>query len=89
MLGDDGRFHELEVEPYTPRKYGLRQFLRLGCSEYEYDVLGRLFYGFEKRVERTARQHVHLVYYIDLIFARNGQIVDLLAYLARVVHAVI
>src|SRR5947207_8733316 len=69
-LDDGSRADAPEVEALQPgqdRRRALRDLLRLGGGEDEYDRRRRLFENLEQRVPRFARQHVGLVHDIDLV----------------------
>ncbi|OQA71363.1 MAG: hypothetical protein BWY35_02266 [Firmicutes bacterium ADurb.Bin248] len=79
----------VEVEPLAAREYRGRDALRLRRCEYEYDVRGRLLEGLEQGVVRGAREHVRLVYDVDLARQFERQEARLVDERADVVHAAV
>ena len=51
---------------------GFGHLLRVGGTQNEDDVLGRLFERFQQRVERRRREHVNLVDDVNLVLAARG-----------------
>src|SRR4029077_12926126 len=88
-----GESDALEIEPLEAAENGcrcLRDFLRLGRREDEYDARWRLFQNLEKRIPRLSRQHVRLVDNVDLEAIIAGRSVHRpLAQIASIVHAAI
>ena len=76
---------QTEIEALTARQDGPRDLHRLGGGEDEVHVLGRFLERLEKGVERTLRQHVHLVDDEHALLARGGLVLRVLAELADVV----
>src|SRR4029077_17264056 len=70
------------------RSGALRNLLRVGRDEHEYDSWGRLLEDLEERIPRLARQHVCLVHDVDLVTAlARGGVHGALTQVAGVVHA--
>src|SRR5205807_9277767 len=69
-LGDGVRADAPEVEALQPgqdRCRALRDLLRLGGREHEYDPRRWLLENLEERIPRFASQHVGLVQDVDLV----------------------
>ena len=86
---DDLARNPPEIEPLTPRQYRRRYFLELGRRKNEYHVRRRLLERLQKRVERALRQHVDLVYDVDLVFQLRRKVFYVVAYFSDVVDAVV
>ncbi|EKY07669.1 hypothetical protein HMPREF9120_00948 [Neisseria sp. oral taxon 020 str. F0370] len=81
------RGHVAQDELQAAGEDGDGDFVRVGGGEDEFDVLGRLFEGFEHGVKRTFGEHVHFVDDIDFVFARGGGVLGVFQYFADVVDA--
>ncbi len=79
----------VEVEALAAGQDGGGQLLRLGGGEDEHGVGRRLLQRLEQRVERAGGQHVHLVDDVDLVLRQRRRVLDLLAQIANLVHAVV
>ena len=88
--GNDGLHPDaVEVEALAAGEDRGRELLWLGGGQDEHGVLRRLLQGLEQRVERAGGEHVHLVDDVDLVAPHGGRILDLLAQVANLVHAVV
>ena len=66
MLQNRFRSHRPQVKLQATRQHGGGYFLRVGRSQYKFEVLGRLLQRFKHGVKRRVRQHVDLVNHEDL-----------------------
>ena len=71
------------------RADGLRNVLGLGGGHHEDDVVGRLFQGFEQRVEGGIGDLVRLVEDVDLVAVARGTIAGGVAQFADLVDAAV
>ena len=60
-----------EVEALAAADDGREDFVGLGGGEEKFDIGGRLFEGFEKRVEGLFGEHVHFVDDVDLVACQD------------------
>ena len=87
MFNDGFRGHGTQIELQAARQDRDRHFVRVGGGQYEFQVLGRLFQGFEHGVECCVAQHVHLVDHEDLEAALHRFVNRLLQQLLHLVYA--
>ena len=79
--------HVAQDELQAAAEYGNGDFVRVGGGEDEFDVLGRLFQGFEHGVERAFGEHVHFVDDVDFVFASGRGVLGVFEYFADIVDA--
>ena len=70
----------------TTRKNGYGQLLGIGRREQKLHMLRRLLKGFEKRIKRLIRKHVHLVNEVHLVAATAGRVLNVVCELPHVIH---
>ena len=87
VLDDGFGRHGAQIELQTARQHGDRHLVRVGGGQDKFQILGRLFQGFEHGVERRVAQHVHLVDHEDLEAALHRFVNRLLQQLLHLVHA--
>ena len=63
-----------EFKALAARKYSRGDFMHLGSRENEHNVCGRLLNKLQQRVECCGREHVHLIYDIDLVLAGHRRV---------------
>ncbi len=66
LSGDETGVYIVEVESLASGLDGGYDLIRLGCCEYKFDMAGRLFQYFQKRIERLSGEHMHFVYDVYL-----------------------
>ncbi len=86
LLGDLGLIQALQMKLQAAREDGDGQLLRIRGGQQELHIGGRLFQGFQQRVEAVARQHVHFVDEIDLEAATGRSVLHVVEQLAGIFH---
>ena len=79
----------VEVVGLAAGEYGRENLVLLGGCKYKYGVCRRLLEGFEEGVEGLLREHMHLVYDIDTVFAHLRRHPDLVHKGLDVFHSVV
>ncbi len=87
LPGDDAGRDPPELEYLTAAQNRIRNLLKLGCGEHEYDVGRGLLKRLEESVERPSREHMHLVDDDGLVAPPRRPVAQPLAKLAHIVHA--
>ena len=75
-----------QVELQAAREDGRRQLLRVGRRQQKLDMRWRLFQGFQQCVKTVSREHVYLVYEVDLVATLGGGVLNVVQYLAGIVN---
>ena len=78
---------KLQVELQAARQHRNGNLLRIGRSQHELHVLGRLLKRFQHRVEGRLRQHVDFVDEVDLVAPHGRRVARVVQDLAHVVDA--
>ena len=86
LLGDLALIQAFEVELQAAGQDGDRELLRIRGGQQELHIGGRLFQGFEQRIEAVARQHVHLIDEVDLEAAAGRAVLHVVEQLAGIFH---
>ena len=88
---DDRVVHIVAIKgiALTARQNRRRYFVDLGGRQDKHGMVGWLFEGFEQRIERRSRQHVHFVDDVHLVATRHRGVLGVIAKLANIVHRVI
>ena len=84
-----GHSDAVEVEDLAARQNRRENLVLLRGGQNEHRVRGRLFKGFQERVERRLAQHVHLVDDVHLVFALLRRDANLIHDAADVLHLVV
>ncbi len=75
-----------QIKTLATRQNGDRNFADFGGRKDEFHMLWRFFQRFQKRVERTFRQHVHFVDDVNLVARRCRAITDAFDQFANIVN---
>ena len=78
-----------QVEPLAARQHGHRHLADLGGGEDEFCVRRRLFQRLQERIERSPREHVHLIENIHLRACAYRRVPDRIIDLAHVIDAIV
>ena len=81
--------HGAQIELQTTRQHGDRHFLWVGRGQHKFQILGRLFQGFQHRVESGVGEHVHLVNHEHLEAALHRLVNRLLEQGLHFVHTTV
>ena len=89
VLHDVIHRNPVEVVGLAAGEYGRENLVLLGGCKYENGVCRRLLEGFEEGIEGLLREHMHLVYDIDTVFAHLRRHPDLVHKGLDVFHSVV
>ncbi len=86
LLGNLGLIQTLQMKLQAARENGNGQLLRIRGGQQKLHIGGRLFQGFQQRVEAVARQHVHFIDEVDLEAAAGRTVLHVVEQLAGIFH---
>ena len=86
MTGDQLGGHVFEVKLQAARQNRYRQALRIGGRQQEFNVRRWLFQGFQQRIKRMRREHVHLIDQVHLVAATGRCVLHVLQQLAGIFY---
>ena len=86
LPGDLGLIQTLQMKLQAARQYGDGELLRIRGGQQEFHIGGRLFQGFEQRIEAVARQHVHFIDEVHLETTTGRTVLHVVEQLSGVFH---
>mgnify|MGYP006961793533 CR=1 FL=1 len=90
QMARDGRYaNPSEIEALATRQDGDRDFMRFSGCEHEYYMGGRLFQGFQQRIESRRAEHMNFVDDINFVRAVGRHVFDVLTQLSDLIHTVV
>ena len=89
MVGNVFGLDAVEIKNLAPRQNSRQYFVFFGSGQYKDSVGGRFFECFEKSIESSLRQHVHLVDDVDLVLARLWRVTHLVDQVSDVFDRVV
>jgi len=88
VLCDEFRRHPAEIKPLASGDYRQRDLVGFCGGEHKHHIRRRLLKGFQKRIERLAGEHMHLVNY-DHLVSSHRRILDICLKFAGVLNSAV